>query len=664
MKPNRPKQTIVALSAIAITSILPLTAQAGNRFFPQHTTYTAGTIKPNNVTQASMDSTVGSKWTAWKNAYLKPAGTGQYYVKFDSAGNTVSEAHGYGMLLTAIMEGYDANAKTYFDGLYNYYKAHPSVNNQYLMAWKQNSSFQNVEGADSATDGDMDIAYALLLADKQWGSAGAINYLQAANNIINAIMQSDVNQTLWNLRLGDWATGSDANNTRPSDFMIQHMKAYQAATGDTKWTNLATGTYSIINTLFANNSPNTGLLPDFVINSSGWKPAPPNFLEGPNDGNYNYNSCRTPWRITTDYLITGDTRALSQLRKMNSWIKTKTGGAPANVDAGYTLAGTSTDSNPDNCFTIPFGVSAMVDSANQAWLNAIWSHATAAGTENYYNDSIKVLSMIVMSGNWWDPNSGGGGGIAYQAENAVLAGGTVAESTNGGYNSTGYANFSPNGGSATFNSVDGNGGGTKLLTIRYANGSSASRTGGLTVNGVTTNITFPVTGAWSTWATLNVSVTLSVGTANTIRFTSTGQDLANIDEITVPPSATTPDTYQAENAVLGGGAVTESVNAGFNGTGYVNFPATGGTLTFNNVDGNGGGTKSLAIRYANGSAGPRTGTLTVNGTAVNITFPVTGAWTTWATLNVNITLADSTSNTIQLASTGQDLANIDQITVP
>jgi Carbohydrate binding module (family 6) len=261
-------------------------------------------------------------------------------------------------------------------------------------------------------------------------------------------------------------------------------------------------------------------------------------------------------------------------------------------------------------------------------------------------------------------SGGGDGGITYQAENAVLAGKTVAESTNGGYNGTGYANFPANAGTTTFNNVDGNGGGTKLLTIRYANGSSASRTGNLTVNGVTLSITFPVTGSWTSWATLTGSVALNNGTSNTIQIASTGQDLANIDEITVPPGATTPDAYQAENAVLGGGAVAESVNGGFDGTGYVNFPATGGTLTFNNVDGNGGGTKSLAIRYANGSAGPRTGTLTVNGTAVNITFPVTGAWTTWATLNVNITLADSTSNTIQLASTGQDLANIDQITVP
>ncbi|WP_379140269.1 hypothetical protein [Paenibacillus sp. sgz500992] len=53
---------------------------AVNKPFPQHTTYTSGTIKPNHVTQTSMDNSVKTKWNAWKAAYLKPAGTGKYYV--------------------------------------------------------------------------------------------------------------------------------------------------------------------------------------------------------------------------------------------------------------------------------------------------------------------------------------------------------------------------------------------------------------------------------------------------------------------------------------------------------------------------------------------------------------------------------------------------------
>lgn len=35
---------------------------AVNKPFPQHTTYTSGTIKPNHVTQTSMDNSVKTKW--------------------------------------------------------------------------------------------------------------------------------------------------------------------------------------------------------------------------------------------------------------------------------------------------------------------------------------------------------------------------------------------------------------------------------------------------------------------------------------------------------------------------------------------------------------------------------------------------------------------------
>lgn len=127
----------------------------------------------------------------------------------------------------------------------------------------------------------------------------------------------------------------------------------------------------------------------------------------------------------------------------------------------------------------------------------------------------------------------------------------------------------------------------------------------------------------------------------------------------------TADTYQAENATLGGGTVTETTNGGFQGSGYVNFPTTGGSLTLSNVDGNGGGSKILTIRYANGSGAARTGQIVINnGTPVNITFAATTNWTTWTNHNVTVTLNNNASNTIRLNSTGQDLGNVDLITVP
>jgi hypothetical protein len=56
-------------------------------------------------------------------------------------------------------------------------------------------------------------------------------------------------------------------------------------------------------------------------------------------------------------------------------------------------------------FIAPFAVAAMTDPTQQAWLDALWSHlvATPYGGSRYFGNSIRLLSMIVVSGNWWAP---------------------------------------------------------------------------------------------------------------------------------------------------------------------------------------------------------------------------------------------------------------------
>jgi hypothetical protein len=138
--------------------------------------------------------------------------------------------------------------------------------------------------------------------------------------------------------------------------------------------------------------------------------------------------------------------------------------------------------------------------------------------------------------------------------------------------------------------------------------------------------------------------------------------------VVTPTRTPTPSaggvTYQAENASFGGGVTIDSNNAGFNGTGFANFPASGGFVEYQNADGGSGGSKTLQFRFALGTTTARTGQLIVNGVTQNITFNPTGAWTTWATLNVTVTLNPGTANTIRLQSNGQDLANQDQLTIP
>lgn len=149
-------------------------------------------------------------------------------------------------------------------------------------------------------------------------------------------------------------------------------------------------------------------------------------------------------------------------------------------------------------------------------------------------------------------------------------------------------------------------------------------------------------------------------------FVGNGMAQPPTPNITIVGGGTTPPdpsvaTYQAESATLGGGSFLESTNGGYIGSGYVNFPATSGTLDFQNVGGLGGGSHALRIRYALGVTANRTGQLIVNGVAQNVTFAPTGAWTTWSVLNLTVPLNSGSGNTIRFASTGQDLANIDQI---
>lgn len=133
------------------------------------------------------------------------------------------------------------------------------------------------------------------------------------------------------------------------------------------------------------------------------------------------------------------------------------------------------------------------------------------------------------------------------------------------------------------------------------------------------------------------------------------------------PTPTTPVSgppYQAENAVYGNGAVFETTNGGYNGTGYINFPANGGYLEFQNVNGGAGGIVTLRFRNALGVSSSRTGRMQVNGGSwQNLTFDPTGSWTTWAVKDVVVTLNGGTGNTIRLESTGQDLANIDELDI-
>lgn len=122
--------------------------------------------------------------------------------------------------------------------------------------------------------------------------------------------------------------------------------------------------------------------------------------------------------------------------------------------------------------------------------------------------------------------------------------------------------------------------------------------------------------------------------------------------------------YEAESGTTLTSAVTETLNAGYNGSGYVNFnAATGAAIQWNAVNCTTSGVKNVKIRYALES-GTRNLDVYANGTKVisNSPFTATGAWTSWTDKTIEVAM-NSGTNTLQLVTTGTEGPNIDSIQV-
>ena len=174
--------------------------------------------------------------------------------------------------------------------------------------------------------------------------------------------------------------------------------------------------------------------------------------------------------------------------------------------------------------------------------------------------------------------------VIYEAESATLTGATVSRSP-GGFSGAGYVDYrNPSGDSVEWTvGVDADGG--YALAVRYANGKLADRPLELAVDGVVTGqVSFPFTGEWADWATVTRHVQLSAGT-HTVRLTAVGWSGPNVDALAVEASDLAPDdnppppppgqTLEAEDADFDGADASRS-NAGYSGSGYVDFAHASG----------------------------------------------------------------------------------------
>ncbi len=389
-------------------------------FNPEDTIFTpdasdfTGLIKP-AYSQVDMDQSIKDYYQYWIQHYVRESGSteGGYYISSGGgtgASNdaiTVSEAHGFGMVITALMGKMESKeSKKIFDGMYKFFKAHPSEDSPLLMAWEVLSDGNGGElptSSSTATDGDIDIAYGLLLAHSLWGSDGEINYLHEADTIINyAIKGYEVGEKTKRTTLGSWDSPNEYN-TRPSDWMTGEFHAFAEMTGESFWNDVVDTLYSVADHIIQNYSKGIGLVPDFVIKETP-QPAGENFLEEFKETDeYYMNACRVPMRIMLDVAHYEDDFAIEWMMKIAHWITKKTGNNPSKIVNGYNLEdGAELRDWGSTSFIAPLVTAATISSNYQDFVNKGWLILKTA-KDGYYPDCINLMCMLQITGNWWKP---------------------------------------------------------------------------------------------------------------------------------------------------------------------------------------------------------------------------------------------------------------------
>jgi endo-1,4-beta-D-glucanase Y len=394
-----------ATAGCTIAGTAPAAAATPAHPFPAHVSYQVGVLP--SASESARDAAVQKQYDAWKKSYLvKGCASDEYYVSTKGDGDApnngpVSEGQGYGMNIVPLMAGHDSAAQTEFNGLWALVKHHED---QYgLMQWQldgKTCKYTDSGTPDSATDGDLDVGYGLVLADRQWGG-----YTTDARKWLAAIYAHDVTSD-GHLKCEDDGPSTD---TRPSDMMIDHLRAFAAYDTAHDWAKVVTRTEAIIDEFTAKYSSTGGLLSDFVVsaNTTSPKPAPADYQESQPDNIVGYNSIRVPWHLGTDALLYGSSTAATSYataKKESACLKKESGGDPKKVYPHTKLNCTaySTSDQAEEAGD-SVGPSAMA-AGDQAWTDKIWSQL--AGNpfgDGYFGETIKTLVYLVMSANYWKP---------------------------------------------------------------------------------------------------------------------------------------------------------------------------------------------------------------------------------------------------------------------
>ena len=355
-------------------------AQATVNFpFPQMSDYGGNATLLSDKAKASEE--LKSQFAYWLKTMYNEQGD-VAGVRSDPGSDTYfSEGVGYGMLLMVYFSDNTTSYQPQFDKIWNFYKK--MMNENGLMIWKVGNLSQSWDaGNGAALDGDIDAAAALVMAYYQFGDE---KYKEDAKKLIQSMKKSEFETNGLHLP-GDKWNEAGYNRKNPGYFDPAYMPLF--ALIDTEnaafWSNDA---YDANMKLYEASSAEvtTGLIDDWTDKTGKSE-----------DDQYSYDASRAPWRNAKAVCWHGDQRALALDKKMAEFVSTV---SAADMKGPVVRSSGSLGNDHNSTFVTSLMTALISDAKYQSKLDEYWKEAVALGDENYFNQSLKLLNGLLVSGN-------------------------------------------------------------------------------------------------------------------------------------------------------------------------------------------------------------------------------------------------------------------------
>jgi endoglucanase len=261
-------------------------------------------------TRPDLDGVLQSAWAGYRHTFIEPAGR---VVDPQQQRRTTSEGQSYAMLRSAWLDD-----RQTFATVWDWTRRNLRVGSGafgYLWGQRGDGSWGLIDN-HSATDGDQDIALALLIAARRWGQSA---YEHDARDVITAIWNAEV-ATLGGkpyVTAGDWATTTSPGPTVNVSYFAPYAYTIFARVDSAhRWQDAVDTSYRVLDA--CTSSPlaeqrSAGLPPNWCVVDAGGIPHHAAAMQASDD--YGYDAFRVMWRLAVAWQWDRDSRARDFLQR-------------------------------------------------------------------------------------------------------------------------------------------------------------------------------------------------------------------------------------------------------------------------------------------------------------------------------------------------------------